>query len=90
MIATFAVAVIAAGLLGLPADWMRRRKRGAAATLAGLGNAAALVAAVAAVAAAGLLSGAGAVAALVLGLVAGNVVADAIATSVWGPAGTRL
>lgn len=89
MIATFALALIAAGLLGLPADWVRRRKPGAAATLAGLGNATALVAAVAAVAAAGLLSGAGAVAALVLGLVAGNVAADAIASNVWGPAGKR-
>lgn len=87
MIAAFVVALIAAGLLGLPADWVRRRKPGPAAMLAGLGNATGLVVAVGAVAAAGLVSGAGVLATLVLGLVAGNVAADAIATRVWGPPG---
>jgi predicted membrane-bound spermidine synthase len=89
MVTAFVIGSLAAAAIGLPVDHLRRRVTGAASTVAGLVGAAALVAVVAGLAGAHVLGGGLAVPALVLGLVAGNVAADAFATRRWGPARTE-
>ena len=85
MILTFLYALAAAAVLGLPADYIWRRARQLA-PLAGLGSAAAIIAAISLAARIGLLHGPGAVAALIFGLIAGGITADAVAGRRWGPA----
>ena len=85
MIVTFLYALAAAAVLGLPADYAWRRVRHLA-PVAGLASAAAIVGAVAVAAHLGLLTGAGNIAALVFGLIAGGITADAVASRTWGPA----
>ena len=85
MILTFLYALAVAAVLGLPADYTWRRARQLA-PLAGLASAAAIIAAIYLAARIGLLHGPGAVAALVFGLIAGGIGADALASRRWGPA----
>ena len=85
MILTFPYALAVAAVLGLPADYTWRRARQLA-PLAGLASAAAIIAAIYLAARIGLLRGPGAVAALVFGLIAGGISADALASRRWGPA----
>ena len=85
MIVTFLYALAAAAIFGLPADYTWRRARQFA-PFAWLASAAAIVAATAVAARLGLLHGAGNVAALVFGLIAGGITADAVASRQWGPA----
>ena len=89
MIAVFVLAALAGAVIGFPVDYLRRRAANVTAAAAGFVNAAALIGAIALIAGTGLVSGAGAVAVLVLGLVAGNVAADAAATAAWGPIAGR-
>ena len=86
MITAFVIGSLAAAAVGLPVDFLRRRAGGAFAALAGLVSAVALIGLVAALAGAHVLAGGLAIPALVLGLIAGNVAADGVATRVWGPA----
>lgn len=86
MIAAFVLAALAGAAVGLPVDYLRRRFTQATATVAGLVNAAAVIAVIALIGATDAITSAAAVAALVLGVVAGNAAADATATAVWGPA----
>ena len=85
MIATFLYALGVAAVLGLPADYAWRRARQLA-PFAGLASAAAIIAAIYLAPRIGLLHGAGAVVALIFGLIAGGVSADAVASRRWGPA----
>lgn len=85
MILTFLYALGTAAVLGLPADYTWRRARQLAA-MGGLASAAAIVAAIYLAGRIGLLHGGGAVVALVFGLIAGGVSADAFASRQWGPA----
>jgi uncharacterized membrane protein YoaK (UPF0700 family) len=87
MILTFlyAVAVVAAACLPAAYAWRRFRRP---APFAGLASAAAIVAAIALAARLDLVHGPGAVVALVFGLVAGGISADAVAGHRGGPAGT--
>ncbi len=85
MIVTFLYALAAAAVFGLPAGYVWRRARQLA-PFAGLASAAAIIAWIALAAHLGLLHGAGTVAALVFGLVAGGITADVIASRAWGPA----
>ena len=89
MITAFVIGSVAAATVGLPVDHLRRRAAGAVATVVGLLSAALLIGIVALLAGAHALAGDLAVPALVLGLVAGNVAADGLATRAWGPAGRR-
>ena len=82
----FALATIASRLIGYPVDVLRRSSRRGWATVAALINAALLIAFVGALATSGLLAGWEATAALVLGVVTGNVAADAVASKLLGPA----
>ena len=80
------VAVVALGgsaLAAFPGDWARRRA-GAAETPAQLVNAAAIVAIVTGLAAAGLVHGAARAATLIVGLIAGQYLADRFASHLWG------
>jgi hypothetical protein len=86
MLTAFVIGSFASAAIGLPVDHLRRRVAGPASTLAGLVSAVVVIAVVAALAGADLVGGGLAIPALVLGLVAGNVAADAVATRVWGPA----
>jgi len=86
MITAFVIGSLAAAAIGLPVDHLRRRIAGPASTVAGLVSAAALIAVLAGLAGMHVLGGGLAIPALVLGLVAGNVAADAVATRLWGPA----
>lgn len=86
MITVFAVTATAAAAASLPADFAWRRMSPLSAVLAGAGSAIVLLAIIGIQAHAGLLSGADAVAALIFGLIAGGVSADAFATRRWGPA----
>ena len=85
MFLTFLYAFGVAAVFGLPADYTWRRTRQLA-PFAALISAAVIVAAVGLAGAIGLLHGAGAVEALIFGLIAGGVAADAIATRRWGQA----
>ena len=85
MILTFLYALTAAAVFGLPADYAWRRARQYA-PLAGLASAAAIIAAIALATHLGLLHGTATVAALIFGLTAGGVTADAAASRRWGPA----
>jgi hypothetical protein len=86
MVTAFVIGSLAAAAVGLPGDFLRRRIAGPASTVAGLMGAAVLIAVLAGLAGAHVLGGGVAIPALVLGLVAGNVAADAAATRLWGPA----
>jgi hypothetical protein len=91
MITAFVIGSLAAAAIGLPVDYLRRRITGPASTVAGLLSAAVLIAVVAGLAGlagAHVVGGGLAIPALVLGLVAGNVAADAAATRLWGPVRT--
>ena len=85
MILTFLYALAAAAILGLPADYTWRRARQLA-LLAGPASTAAVIAAIYLAARIGLLHGPGAVVALVFGLIAGGISADALASRSWGQA----
>ena len=85
MILTFLYALAAAAVLGLPADYTWRRARQLA-PFAGLASAAAIIAAIYLAAHLSLLDGAGTVVALIFGLIAGGISADALASRRWGPA----
>jgi uncharacterized membrane protein YdcZ (DUF606 family) len=87
MILTFLYAAAAAAAACLPAAYAWRRARRLA-PFAGLAGAAAIVAAIALAARIDLLHGPGAVAALVFGLVAGGISADAVTGHHHGPART--
>ena len=69
---------------GLPGDWTRRRIAGAIVVVGQVVTAAGVVAAIAVDGAAGWLHGFWAVAALVIAIVAGEAVADRLATRLWG------
>ena len=86
MITVFAVTAAAAAAASLPADYAWRRMSPLPAAAAGAASALVLLAIIGIEAHAGLLSGAGAVAALIFGLIAGGLSADAFATRRWGPA----
>ena len=86
MITVFAITAAAAAAAGLPADFAWRRMSPLSAVLAGAASAIALLAIIGIESHAGLLSGAGQVAALVFGLIAGGISADALASRRWGPA----
>jgi hypothetical protein len=85
IILTFLYALAVAAILGLPADYTWRHVRQLA-PLAGLASAAAIIAAIYLAARMGLLNGPGGAAALVFGLIAGGISADALASRRWGPA----
>ena len=85
MLATFLYALGTTAALGLPADYTWRRARQLA-PFAALASTAAIVAAVGLAARLGLLHGPGAVLALIFGLIAGGISADALASRRWGPA----
>ena len=86
MFTVFLVSAAAAAVAGLPADLVWRRMSAPSAVLAATASAITLVAVVGIEAHAGLLSGAGAVAALIFGLIAGGASADVFASRRWGPA----
>jgi hypothetical protein len=86
MITVFIVSAAAAAVAGLPADLAWRRMSAPSAVLAATASAITLAAIAGLEAHAGLLSGAGAVVALIFGLIAGGVSADAFASRRWGPA----
>lgn len=85
MILTFLYALGVTAALGLPAGYAWRRARQLA-PFAGLASAAAIIATIDLAGRIGLLHGAGAVTALIFGLIAGGVSADALASRRWGPA----
>ena len=85
MILTFLYALGVAVILGLPADYTWRRARHLA-PFAGLASAAAIIAAIYLAAHLSLLHGPGTVVALIFGLIAGGISADALASRRWGPA----
>lgn len=85
MIPTFLYALGVAVILGLPADYTWRRARQLA-PFAGLVSAAGIIAAIYLAGHISLLDGPGAVVALIFGLIAGGVSADALASRQWGPA----
>jgi hypothetical protein len=78
-----ALALAGSALAALPGDWARRRAVPAQ-TLAQLANAGAVVAIIAALAASGVVHGASGAVALVMGLVAGQYLADRFASHLWG------
>lgn len=80
----FAVALTISAVAGLPADWARRRSSHETANVLNIANAAGILAAIGAVAALGIAHGFAGIAALVLGLTAGRLVADGLATRTWG------
>ena len=86
MITVFIISAAAAAAVSLPADLARRRMSALPAALAAAASAIALAAIIGIESRAGLLSGAGAVVALIFGLIAGGVNADALASRRWGPA----
>ena len=86
MITVFIVSAAAAAVVGLPADLAWRRMSAPSAVLAAAASAIALVAIIGIESHASLLSGAGAVVALIFGLIAGGASADALASRCWGPA----
>ncbi len=69
---------------GLPGDWARRRASGATAGLMQVVTVAGIVGAIAIAATAGWLHGFWAVAVMVIAIVLGEVLADQLATRVWG------
>ena len=85
MILTFLYATAAAAVLGLPADYTWRRARQLS-PVTGLVAVAGIIAAVSLAMRVGLVQGAGAVVALIVGFVAGGALADLIASRQWGPA----
>ena len=86
MITVFIISAAAAATVSLPADLAWRRLSALPAVLAAAASAIALVAIAGLESHAGLLSSAGAVAALIAGLIAGGASADAFASRRWGPA----
>ena len=86
MITVFIVTAATASVVSLPADLAWRRLGALPAVLAAAASALALAAIAGLESQAGLLSGPGAVAALIFGLIAGGGSADALATRFWGPA----
>ncbi len=86
MFTVFLVSAAAAAVVGLPADLAWRRMSAPSAVLTAAASAITLVAIVGIEAHADLLSGAGAVVALIFGLIAGGASADAFASRRWGPA----
>jgi asparagine N-glycosylation enzyme membrane subunit Stt3 len=76
----FLVALVISAVSGLPGDLARRRGSREAANALNLANAAGLLVAIGVVAALGIAHGFAGVAALVLGLVAGQQLADVVAS----------
>ena len=79
-IVAFAVCLVT----GLPGDWARRRASGAVGAVMVAVTVAGIIGAVAIVSAAGWLHGFWPVAVMVLGIVLGEVLADQLATRLWG------
>jgi hypothetical protein len=69
---------------GLPGDWARRRGTGAAAGLMVVVTVAGIIGAVAIASAAHWLTGFWPIAVMVIGIVVGEVLADQLATRLWG------
>jgi hypothetical protein len=86
VLTVFLVSAAAAAAAGLPADLAWRRMSAPAAGLAAAASAIALLSIIGIESHAGLLSGVGAVAALIAGFIAGGASADAFASRRWGPA----
>lgn len=74
---------------GLPGDWARRRGSSALAALMVVVTVAGIVGAIGIVSAAGWLHGFWPVAVVVVGIVLGEVLADQLATRLWGRAARR-
>ena len=89
VIAAFAFSFAITLVCSLPADWAWRRGGTAMTAVATVVNVAAIVAVVLLAGRLGLYTGAGAVVALVLGIVVAGVAGDAIATALWGRARFR-
>ena len=85
-LAAGAVALGVCFATGLPGDWARRRAAGPVVVLGQAITAAGVVGAIVITATAGWLHGAGAIVALVVGIVVGEGVADQVATRIWGKA----
>jgi hypothetical protein len=79
------VSLAASALLGLPADWARRRSPDNA-TLAQTANVVTIACTIVAAASLGVVSGLGAAFAIVIGVAAGQALADRAATGLWGAA----
>lgn len=84
-VAVALASLAASALTGLPGDWARRRSP-ANASLAQTANVITLVCAIVAAASLGIASGLGTAIAIVIGVAAGQALADRAATSLWGPA----
>lgn len=84
MVTAFVIGSLAAAAIGLPVDYLRRRVSRGTTTVAGLVSVAVLIAVIAGLAGVHMLGGGLALPALALGLVAGNIAADAVATRLWG------
>ena len=84
VVLAFALAAVATLAVSLPADWAWRRGTGPVTAAATVFNVVAIIAIIYIVGLLGLLDGAGAVAALVLGIIAGGLVGNWWATRLWG------
>ena len=78
------VALAVCLVTGLPGDWARRQASGAGGAVMVAVTVAGIIGAVAIVSAAGWLHGFWPVAVMVLGIVLGEVLADQLATRLWG------
>ena len=78
-----AIALAGSALAALPGDWARRRNT-ATQMPAQLANAAGVIALIVGLGAAGLVHGVAGIAALIVGVVAGQYGADRYATRRWG------
>jgi hypothetical protein len=84
MFSAFIVGAVIAALVGLPVDYVWRRVSGSAGVVAGFGNAVVLIGVFGGAVGVGLVHGAASLVAFVLGLVAGNGMANDAATRLWG------
>ena len=82
-VAVALVSLAASALIGLPGDWARRRSP-ANSSLVQVANVVTIACAIVAAAALGIASGLGAALAIVVGVAAGQAIADRAATSLWG------
>jgi hypothetical protein len=88
-IAAFAYGFVITLVFSLPADWAWRRGGTVVTAVASLVNVAAIVVVVILAGRLGLYTGAGAVVALVVGIVLAGIAGDAAATALWGRARFR-
>jgi hypothetical protein len=84
MFSAFVIAAAVAVLVGLPVDYVWRRRGSGAGVFAGVVNAAALMVVVGCAVAVGVVHGAAALVGFVFGLVAGSGMANTVATRLWG------